>query len=75
MNLINKNKLNGKIAENGLTQKSLAHIIGISKNSLCSKINGKSAFNVNEIEDICDALNISSSVEKADIFLATASLK
>lgn len=70
---MNKMKLIGKIAESGHTQKSLAAEIGMSENTLSSRINGKSSFNVDEVLAICDALNISDNSEKAAIFLSCAS--
>lgn len=63
------NKLKGKIVEAGYTQRSLAKELGMSKNTLNSKINGKIPFNVIEIERICEKLGIRDSVEKANIFL------
>lgn len=63
------NKLKGKIAEAGYTQRTLAAAMGMSKNTLSSKINGKSQFNSREIERICDLLAILSLEEKALIFL------
>lgn len=72
---MNRMKLIGKIAETGHTQKSLAAEIGMSENTLSSRINGKSSFNVDEIIAICDVLNISDNAEKAAIFLSCASQK
>ncbi len=62
-------KLLGKMAEAGLTRKSLAKEIGISANSLGDKIKGIRAFNTNEIEAICNVLGIKDPAEKALIFL------
>lgn len=70
---MNRMKLIGKIAESGHTQKSLAAAIGMSENTLSSRINGKSSFNVDEVLSICNALNISDNAEKAAIFLSNAS--
>ena len=39
-----KNKLLGYMASNGYTQRTLAKQLNVSKNTLNSKINGKSAF-------------------------------
>lgn len=68
--MIDKNKLRAKIAEAGLTQTELANITGIGKNSLSLKINGKTSITLEQIDAICDALNITDSVTKALIFLA-----
>lgn len=64
-----RNKLKGKIVEAGYTQRSLAKEVGMSKNTLNSKVNGKTPFNTDEIERICTSLSIVDPVEKASIFL------
>lgn len=63
------NKLKGRIVEAGYSQRSLAQEIGMSKNTLNSKVNGKTPFNTVEIELICSKLGIVDPVEKAVIFL------
>ena len=67
---MSKNKLKGKIAEAGYSQRSLATKLGMSKNTLNSKVNGKIPFNTNEIEKICEVLGIHDGAEKASIFLS-----
>ena len=62
---MNMNLLKGAIASNGITQKELAKIIGMSNNSLSRKIQGQREFTLGEVVSICKALNIS---EPADIF-------
>ena len=62
------NKLKGKIVEAGYSQRSLALELGMSKNTLNSKVNGKVPFNTNEIERICDKLGSHDLSEKAAIF-------
>lgn len=64
------NKLKGKIVEAGYTQRTLAVELGMSKNTLNAKVNGKKPFNTIEIERICDKLGIDSGAEKAEIFLS-----
>ena len=63
------NTLKGKIVEAGYSQRSLAAELGMSKNTLNSKVNGKIPFNTVEIERICEKLGIRDSTEKASIFL------
>lgn len=70
--MVNK-KLKGKIIAEGYTQESLAAKIGVSRNTLSSKINGRFPFNTVEIEQICKVLHIYDGAEKADIFLTQAS--
>lgn len=63
------NKLKGKIAEAGYSQRSLAVELGMSKNTLNAKVNGKVPFNTVEIERLCAKLGIYDGSEKAAIFL------
>lgn len=67
--MLNKNKLRSAIAEAGYTQGRLAEAIGISKNTMSSKVNGKSCFDVNQVDMICRVLGIIDPNRKADIFL------
>lgn len=71
--MVDKNMLRCAIARAGMTQQKLATAIGISQNTLSAKILGRSFFNTDEIERICDVLSIVDKNEKADIFLACAS--
>lgn len=67
--MLNRNLLRSKIARKGITQNELAAAIGVNKNTLSSKMNGKKPFNTDEIDKICEFLEIESSPEKAEIFL------
>ena len=71
--MVDKNKLAGAISSKGLTQKKLAEMIGISKNTISAKMNNKSSFDTDEIERICRVLGIKDVTEKANIFLANSS--
>lgn len=73
--MINKNGLLSKMVKCGHNQKTLAFAVGMSKNTLNSKINGRGVFDTEEIRKICDVLNIKDNREKADIFLAESSQK
>jgi transcriptional regulator with XRE-family HTH domain len=64
-----KNLLRSYIAKAGLTQRKLAAIIGMSENTLSSRMSGKTQFNTAEIENICDVLGIKDGASKASIFL------
>lgn len=63
------NALKGKIVAAGYTQNRLAAELNMSKNTLSSKINGKTPFNANEIIRMCEVLSIVDDAEKAYIFL------
>lgn len=73
--MLNKNMFNSVVARTGMTHKELSQKIGISKNTLSSKVNNKVPFNVNEIDRICQVLGITNDNEKAQIFLFTPSQK
>lgn len=68
--LINTNLLKGKILSAGFTQQTLAPLVKMSVNSLNAKINGRKVFDTDEVERICDILNITDPVEKCHIFLS-----
>ena len=67
--MVDSNRLAGKIVAAGYTRTSLAKEIGMSKNTLCDKVNGKRPFNTVEIQRVCEKLGITSNEEKANIFL------
>lgn len=71
--MLNSNKLRGKISEAGLSQRKLAQMTGISENTISSKMQGHRCFDIDEIDKICAALNITNSLEKAEIFLSGVS--
>lgn len=61
-------KLKGKIRERNETYRDCAEIIGISKASFNSKMNGKSRFYIDELVTLGDYLHMTEA-EKLDIFL------
>lgn len=71
--MLDKNLLRGAIARAGMTQERLAEAIGISSNTLSAKLLGKSFFDTEEIDRICEVLSIVDDNEKVAIFLAPAS--
>ena len=71
--MINKNRLMGAIVSSGFTQRSLAQKMGISKNTLNNKINGRGYFDTQQIDMICEVLGISDDKDKIEIFLANPS--
>lgn len=73
--MLNKNLLRSAIVKKGYTQEKLAEIIGMSANTLSSRITGASSFNVDEIDKICEVLDIVDNNEKAAIFLSPISQK
>lgn len=68
--MLNKNKLLGKMAERGYTQKMLADKLGIGINTMSSKINGKTSFTQEQADCICSVLGITEPQDKGEIFFA-----
>lgn len=56
--MINYAKLKGLMAERGLTVVSLAHILGVSRQSASDKVNGKARITLTEAQTIAKALNM-----------------
>ncbi len=73
--MLNRNLLKAAIVKAGYTQAQLAERIGISANTMSSRMVGTSHFNTDEIDKICSALQITCNSEKADIFLSSPSHK
>lgn len=67
--MLNRNKLIGKMAERGMTQRALAEVLGCAENTLSDKLNGKREFRLDEASRICDVLDIADPGERAAIFL------
>ena len=51
-------KLKGKIIEEGYTISSLAEKVGMNRNTLANKLEGRTAFDITEIYTLVDILNI-----------------
>lgn len=66
---MNKYGLLGKIAENNLSQRSLAKSLGVSKNTVNSWINNRSPISTDRIIEICQLLHITDPVDVVNIFL------
>lgn len=71
--LLNKNLFKSVVVRQGYTQESLAAAVEMSQNTMSSRVTGKSCFNTDEIDKICDILRITDNDEKAAIFLSSPS--
>lgn len=71
--MVDRNLLRGAIVSRGMTQESLARELKMSQNTLSAKILGRAFFNTDEIDRICEILNIANNEEKARIFLSNSS--
>lgn len=67
--MVNTKALVGKMAEKGYTQRTLGAKMKRNKNTVNAKINGKIAFTDEEIESVCEALEIKEAAEVCRIFL------
>lgn len=66
---MNKPKLLARVVEAGLSQKMLAERIGMSENTMSSRVCGLSEFKADEISAIASALAITDPAVIVDIFL------
>lgn len=71
--MVDKNLFLGKMVSRGYTQISLSKAVGMSKNTLNSKINNRRPFNSDEILRTCEVLGIRDDKEKVQIFLTGSS--
>lgn len=51
-------KLKGKIVEEGETIQSVAKKVGITRNTMASKLDGRTAFDITEMQKVAEILNI-----------------
>lgn len=73
--MLNTNLLKAAIVRQGFTQGEFAQKIGISSNTLTSRLAGTTPFNVDEIDKACEVLNLTDCAEICDIFLQNISQK
>lgn len=73
--MLDKNLFKSVVVRKGYTQETLANAIEMSANTMSSRVNGKSCFNIDEVDKICEILEINDNDEKAAIFLAKSSQK
>lgn len=78
--MVDVNRLRSRMVLMGFTQKSLVaemNALGIrtTENTFSSKMNGKSQFDCNDADVICEILQVENPEEKAEIFLASPSQK
>lgn len=72
--MVDVNKLRSRMVLMGYTQKSLVaemneRGIKTTENTFSSKMNGKSQFDCEDADVICDILEVEHPAEKAEIFL------
>lgn len=72
--MVDVNRLRSRMVLMGYTQKSLvaemnARGLKTSENTFSSKMNGRSQFDCDDADIICDILEVTEPAEKAEIFL------
>lgn len=67
--MLNTTELKVEMVRKGMTNRSLARAIGKNENTVGKKVNGHGCFDVDEIDAICEALEIRDIARKAQIFL------
>ena len=72
--MVDVNRLRSRMVLMGYTQKSLvaemnARGVKTSENTFSSKMNGKSQFDCDDADIICEILEVDEPAEKAEIFL------
>lgn len=73
--MVDTQKLRSRMVLKGYNQRSLvaeikARGVKVSENTFSSKMSGKSSFDCDMVDVICDILGIEIPAEKAEIFLA-----
>lgn len=73
--MVDVNRLRSRMALMGYNQRTLvaemnARGINISENTFSAKMKGRSQFDCEDADVICDILDVKAATEKADIFLA-----
>lgn len=66
---MNKWKFTEYMEKAGYSQRSFAEELGMSKNTLNNKLNGRGVFNTAEVKYICEKLGITDCATKCEIFL------
>lgn len=73
--MVDVNKLRARMVLKGYTQKTLVaemneRGVKTTENTLSSKMNGRSQFDCDDADVICDILEVNDMADRADIFLA-----
>lgn len=66
----NYSKLLGRMRERGVTQEQLSKEIGMNETTLSAKLNNRSQFKADEMDAVCEVLDISNE-EISTYFFAT----
>ena len=67
--MVKVNVIRSRMALLNLTQRELADRLAVSKNTMSSRMTGKSSFTLEEVDRLCEILKIQDDEEKRFIFL------
>ncbi|MDO5398962.1 MAG: helix-turn-helix transcriptional regulator [bacterium] len=71
--MLNVDLLRARMVEKRYSQRSLARAIGMSENTLSSRMCLHTSLNTDEIDNICNVLGIIDPTDKINIFLRPSS--
>lgn len=63
-------KIIGLMAEKRISQRKMAELLGMNKNTFNAKVNGKAKFTTDEATKICEILGVTDNNLKVQIFLS-----
>ena len=66
------NKLKAVMAEKGVSQRALAQMTNMNRNTLAGKMSGRRPFNIDEASLICKVLEITDPKEQVLIFFGSS---
>ena len=67
--MCDKTLLLAKMRQCQINARQLSRLIGLSGSAFSRRINGKSSFMTDEVEQLCEILSITANAEKIRIFL------
>lgn len=68
--MLKVNVIRSRMALLGKSQHEIASMLGISRNTMSSRMTGKSSFTLEEVDQLCKILGIVDDKEKRFIFLS-----
>lgn len=71
--MINKKEFRSAMVLKGYSYRTLAAALGVTKDTICNKVNGRSSFTTDEAVEICNLLEIVDPEKKSKIFLQSMS--
>lgn len=73
--MIDKKEFRSAMVLKGYSYRTLAEALGVTKDTISNKVNGKSSFTTEEAVKLCTLLEIVDPAKKSKIFLSSMSQK